>query len=155
MQMAYDRNAIFKKAMTAIEKHKLFFILDVVAFLPIRSSSLYEFFPLGSEEMDSIKEALESNKIEVKVSLRKKFYEGDRSAELLALYKLICTPEERQALSMTGEINVNLNASEAPAFDLTLLTDRERKLWYMLYDKACGKPITIDVTDDTPQIENE
>ena len=36
----------------------------------------------------------------MKVKLRKKLSEGEKAAEILALYKLIATDEERRALSM-------------------------------------------------------
>ena len=41
-----------------------------------------------------------SNKIAMKVKLRTKLSNGDKAAEILALYKLIATDSERRALSM-------------------------------------------------------
>ena len=48
----------------------------------------------GSEEL------LNKNRVEVKVAIRQKLFKGNKAVELLALYKLICTDEERKALSM-------------------------------------------------------
>lgn len=98
--MAYDKEDIFDKAIKAIEKNKLYFIEDVCAFLPVGKTTFYDFFPLESNEMNTIKELLDDNKISTKVRLRKKLENGDKAAEILALYKLIATPDERSALSM-------------------------------------------------------
>lgn len=98
--MAYDKKAIFEKAKQAIIDNSLYFIEDVVAFLPIVKVTFYDYFPIDSNEMNDIKELLDDNKISMKVKLRKKLSEGDKAAEILALYKLIATDDERRALSM-------------------------------------------------------
>lgn len=98
--MRYDKNEIFEKAKQAIIDNSLYFIEDVVAFLPIVKVTFYDYFPVDSNEMNEIKELLDNNKISTKVKLRKKLGEGEKAAEILALYKLIATDEERRALSM-------------------------------------------------------
>ena len=98
--MAYDRGKIFVKAKENIVKHRLFFIDDVISYSGISKQTFYDFFKVDSDELDEIKELLNKNKVEVKVSIRQKLFKGNKAAELLALYKLICTDEERKALSM-------------------------------------------------------
>lgn len=98
--MAYDRNKILVKVKENIVKHRLFFIDDVVAYCGISKPTFYDFFKVDSDDFNDIKELLDKNKVEVKVSIRQKLFKGDKAAELLALYKLICTDEERKALSM-------------------------------------------------------
>jgi hypothetical protein len=98
--MAYNKIDIFEKSKKAIEEHSLYFIEDVVAFLPIVKVTFYDYFPIDSDEMNTIKELLDDNKIATKVKLRKKLGEGEKAAEILALYKLIATEDERRALSM-------------------------------------------------------
>lgn len=98
--MAYDKNDIFERAKQAITDNNLYFIEDVVAFLPIVKVTFYDYFPIDSNEMNDIKELLDNNKVTTKVRLRKKLGEGDKAAEILALYKLIATEDERKALSM-------------------------------------------------------
>lgn len=67
--MAYDRKKIFEQAKEMIIKHKLFFIDDIVSFLPCSKSSFYEFYPDGSDELDELKGLLEVNRTTLKVSI--------------------------------------------------------------------------------------
>lgn len=95
--MAYDRKKVYEQALEAIEKHKLFFIDDIVAFLPISKSTFYEWELEKSEEL---KARLEKNRTELKVSMRSKWYKSNAPALQMALMKLIATPEELRKLSM-------------------------------------------------------
>jgi hypothetical protein len=98
--MAYDRDKIFEQAKKVIVTKKLYFIEDIVAYLPISKKSFYEFYPVESDECNELKELLEVNKVNTKVAIRKKLQKGDKAAELISLYKLICSEDERKALSM-------------------------------------------------------
>ena len=103
--MAYDRNKIFKQAQDVIREHNLFFIDDIVAWLPIGKTTFYEFFPLGSNELNELKKMLEDNKVRMKTSIRAKLYKG-KGADLIALYKMICTDEERKAIAMVNKTDL-------------------------------------------------
>ena len=99
--MAYNTATLKKQALAAIEKHKLFFIEDVVAFLPCGKTAFYEHFPNETNDRKDIDELLERNRIEVKTSMRSKWYKSEAPALQLSLYKLIATTDERNALSMS------------------------------------------------------
>jgi len=113
--MAYDRKKIFEQAKEVIVKHKLFFVDDIVAFLPCSKSSFYEFYPDGSDELDELKGLLEINRTTLKVSMRSKWYTSNAPALQMALMKLIATPEELRKLSMqyveSENVNTNTNTS--------------------------------------------
>ena len=113
--MAYDRIKIYQQALDLIEKKKLFFIEDVVTLLPCTKSTFYDFFPIDSNELNSIKEGLEKNKIEVKNGLRNKWYNGNNPLTQMALYKLIGTEEEYHRIASTKTENKNINI-EKPIF---------------------------------------
>jgi hypothetical protein len=98
--MAYDRKKIFEQAKEVIVKHKLFFIEDIVAFLPCGKTAFYEFFAPDTNEMNELKELLNQNRTELKVSMRSKWYKSNAPALQMALMKLIATPEELKKLSM-------------------------------------------------------
>ena len=97
--MAFDRDKLYQQAQTAITENNLFFIEDVVAFIPCSKPTLYEHFPIDSDELNNLKDLLEKNKIRTKSAIRAKLYKSPKASELLALYRLICTPEERKKLN--------------------------------------------------------
>ena len=103
--MAYNRKKILEQAKKAIEKHHLFFIEDIVAYLPITKKTFYEWWPVDSDECNDLKSLLEIEKINMKVKLRAKLYNSKGDTATLALYKLICTDEERQNLSTNWQKN--------------------------------------------------
>jgi hypothetical protein len=96
--MAYDRKKIFEQAKEVIVKHKLFFIDDIVAFLPISRSTFFEW---ELDKSDELKDLLNLNRTELKVSMRSKWYKSNAPALQMALMKLIANPEELKRLSMT------------------------------------------------------
>ncbi len=98
--MAYDKAKIYEQAKEVTVKNKLFFIEDIVAFLPITKKTFYEYFPLQSDESNELKELLQINKTELKVGLRKKWFSSNNATLQMALMKLICSDEERKMLSM-------------------------------------------------------
>ena len=99
--MAYDKKKLYKQALQVIEKNKLFFIEDVVAYIPCSKPTLYELFPIDSNELNTIKDALDKNKTEIKVSMRSKWYKSDNPTLQMGLMKLIGTEEEADRLNGT------------------------------------------------------
>ena len=95
--MAYDRIKIFEQAKEVIVKHKLFFVDDIVSFLPISRATFYDW---EFDKLDELKDLLETNRTELKVSMRSKWYKSNAPALQMALMKLIATPEELKKLSM-------------------------------------------------------
>jgi hypothetical protein len=114
--MAYDRTKIYQQALDLIEKKKLFFIEDVVCLLPISKPTFYDYFQIDSNELNTIKELLEKNKIEIKNGLRNKWYNGNNPLTQMALYKLIGTEEEYHRIASTKTENKNINI-ERPIFN--------------------------------------
>ena len=121
--MAYDRIKIFEQAKEVIVKHKLFFVEDIVAFLPCAKPTFYDFFPPESNELNELKELLEQNRVTLKVSMRSKWYTSNAPALQMALMKLIATPEELKKLSMQFVESENKNTNTN--FDITKIYDNE------------------------------
>lgn len=109
--MAYDRLKIFEQAKEMIVKHKLFFVEDIVAFLPISKTTFYEYFTVDSNETNELKGLLEVNRTTLKVSMRSKWYTSNAPALQMALMKLIATPEELKKLSMQFIESENTNTT--------------------------------------------
>lgn len=97
--MAYSKRKIYKQALQTIKDKKLFFIEDIVALLPCTKSTFYSFFNIDSDEMNTIKEALEVNKVEVKASMRKKWFDSENPSLQISLMKIIGTDEEAHRLN--------------------------------------------------------
>ncbi len=122
--MAYNKEKLYQQAEEAIKKNNLFFIEDIVAFLPCSKQTFYDYFPLNSDELDTLKDLLDDNKVKTKSSIRAKLWKSNKASELLALYRLIATPEEHQKLNQS-------------------YIDHTTK-----GDKFIFKPIDLDVTED-------
>jgi hypothetical protein len=119
--MAYDKKKIFEQAKEMIVKHKLFFIEDIVAFIPISKKTFYDYFPIESNECNELKGMLEINRTELKVSMRSKWYKSNAPALQMALMKLIATPDELKKLSMQYIESENKNTN----FDISNIYDKE------------------------------
>jgi hypothetical protein len=94
--MAYKTSELEKQALKAINEHNLFFIEDVVSYLPCSKPTFYEH---KLNESDSIKKALDQNKIITKVNLRKYWGNNHNPTTDIALYKLIGTDGEIEKLT--------------------------------------------------------
>ena len=116
----YDKNKLYEQSKEAIEENNLFFIEDIVAWLPCTKATFYEYFPLDSDELNELKGMLEVNKIRTKSSIRAKLFRSEKAGELLALYRLICTPEERRMLNQSY-LEVESNKSN---INITFVDDK-------------------------------
>jgi hypothetical protein len=98
--MGYDIKKLYAQALEISEREGIYFIEDIIALLPCSRATFWLHFPDGSDELDTLKERLAENKVSAKVRIRMKLENGEKAAELIALYKLIATDDERRALSM-------------------------------------------------------
>lgn len=118
--MAYDKKELFEKTISIIRENKFYFIEDVISKLPCAKPTFYDHFKIDSDEMNTIKEELELNKVNLKSSMRKKWYDSDNATLQIALMKLISTDEERKRISNTyidkSELNIN---GEGTSFNIT------------------------------------
>ena len=94
----YTTAELFEKAKEVIPKYKLIFIEDVCAYLGISKPTFYVHLPVGSNEFNELRELLDKNCIEIKVSLRKKWFDSDNATLQMALYKLTSTDVEHKKL---------------------------------------------------------
>ena len=115
--MAYNRAKIFEQAKEQITSKRLIFVEEVISFLPISKQTFYEFFKVDSNEFDELRELIETNKISLKTSMRKKWYDSDNATLQMGLMKLIATTEEHKRLSQTYvDSDVKVNGIEPVTF---------------------------------------
>lgn len=118
--MAYNKKELFEKAIEVIREKKLYFIEDVISNLPCAKPTFYDHFKIDSNEMNTIKEELELNKVALKSSMRKKWYDSDNATLQIALMKLISTDDERKKISNTYIDKTDLNVNgDSSSFTIT------------------------------------
>jgi len=127
--MAYNTQVLFEKAKEQIVSKRLIFIEEVATFIGVAKPTFYEHFPIDSNEMNELKKLIEDNKITLKTSMRKKWYDSDNASLQMGLMKLIGTPEELRRLSMNHNVTEEM---EKPIF----------------------KQIDLDVTENDSSNEN-
>lgn len=87
---------LVEACIKVIREEKIVFVNELVAFLPVSRSTFYNH---KLDKLDTLKEELEKNKIKTKHKLRKDWEDAKAPILQIALYKLLATPEERQALA--------------------------------------------------------
>ena len=122
--MAYKKEELENLSVEAIKQHKLFFVQDIIAFLPCTSSTFYH---QELEKSEKIKSALLEVRTNLKVSMRSKWYRSDNPTLQLALMKLLSSDEELRKLSMQHNVNeeyekpifngIDLNVAENDSAD--------------------------------------
>ena len=115
--MAHDTKKLITQSLAAIEKYKLFFIEDVVAYVGCSRATFYNH---NLDKLDTIKDALSKNKIDIKVSMRNKWYKSESATLQIALMKMIATDDEahrlngsRQEIKHNANVNVSKLSNEA------------------------------------------
>lgn len=116
--MPYDTKVLKQKAIEAIKKNKLIFIEDVCAMIGIAKSTYYDHFKEGSDDSNELNTLLNENKISLKVSLRKKWFDSDNATTQLALYKLCSEADELKRLS-TSHVDMTTNGKDINAKKMT------------------------------------
>ena len=124
MAQIYNKKDLFEQAKKAIKENNLFFFSDVIAFLPCHTDTFYQYFRPESKEHSELRSMLENNKIKTKSAIRAKLFKSQKAAELLALYRLICTPEEHRLLNQRY---IEQTIKEQPLFNIDIEDDPKSK----------------------------
>lgn len=107
----WNTEKLLAKALDEIAKDdNNLFIEDVVAACGVGKTTFYRYIPKDSEEYRQVWSKIQENRIEVKKFIRLKLRLSGKAAELLALYRMICTDEERRAINqqymeMSGKLD--------------------------------------------------
>ena len=104
----YDKEAIFETCKKVVEENRLFFIEDIIAFLPITKPTFYVYFPVDSYEFNTLKDMINRNKVLTKTEMRSRWYQSENPTLQIALYKTICSDDERKMLS-TNHTDITTN----------------------------------------------
>ena len=97
--MGKTTNQYEQEILKVIRKNRIFSILDIFAFY--KGCSRATFYNQKLDKIDSIKAAISDNKIITKQALKAKWAKSSNPTLQIALYKSICTDEERQHLNQS------------------------------------------------------
>jgi len=111
--MAYSKKELEKQALDAIKKHKLTWHDEIIAFLPCTKGTYYN---KKLHELDSLKDAILQNRLEMKAKLKKKWFESDNPTLSIALMKMIANDEEYDKLN-TSKQQVQQETTGSISFD--------------------------------------
>ena len=113
--MARTKQSMIDECLKVIEDNKLIFITEVVGFVTFCRATFYN---NDLDKIDSIKTAIENNRLAIKQGLRKKWYDSESPALQIALYKLTADANEyailnTQAVDHKGAITINYDKQDA------------------------------------------
>jgi hypothetical protein len=94
--VAYNKDEIIKQALQVIEDEQLTRISEVICFIPIASSTFYEWELEKSEEILS---KINEVKVKLKHKMKRKWSLSDNPALAIAAFKLIADEDEADALN--------------------------------------------------------
>lgn len=100
----YDYDEVLELSKKALKENNLTMVEDIAAFLPC---SLRTFYNYKLHELQELKDLITVNKIKMKQGLKKRWFDDGSSSERIALYKLLGTQDERDALNGKTEENKN------------------------------------------------
>ena len=96
--MHFKTKDLLEKSIKAIEENNLFFIEDVIAFLPCGRTTFYNH---ELDKVDELKELINTNRVKTKLKLQKKWQMSDNATLQMGMMKIIASIEERQRLSQS------------------------------------------------------
>lgn len=91
-----EYDALVEECLRIIKEANILFITDLVAFLPISRATFYNY---GLDKLDILKDEINKQRIITKQGLRAKWFKSKSPALQIALYKMIATKEEKEAIS--------------------------------------------------------
>jgi len=111
--MAYSKKKLEELALKAIKKEKLTWHDEVVAFLPCSRATYYN---KGLDKLDTIKDAINHNKVEMKAQMKHKWFNSDNATLQIALMKMIANQEEYDKLN-TSKQQIQSETTSSINFD--------------------------------------
>ena len=96
LNKAYNKEQLEKECLKAIKENEIVFFSEICAYVKPSNATLYNY---KLEKLDSIKDALKINRINIKAALRKSWEHSASATERIALYKLISSIEEHEKIS--------------------------------------------------------
>ena len=107
--MTFDKDDMLKKALEAAKKEELVYVEEVITYLPISKATFYSYFPLDSDGLNAIKEILETNIVNRKQRLVKKWEKSDNATLEVVAFKLLATEDQLRRINPPKDNSKNEN----------------------------------------------
>lgn len=95
--MAYNKEELEQQILKVIEENELTFFNEISLYVAASRATLYN---QEVDKLDTIREALETNRIKQKAAMRKKWRGSDNPALQISAYRLLADEEEMKKLTM-------------------------------------------------------
>lgn len=99
---------IEKKCLKLVVENSIVFIDEIFIYSEVLPS---DFFEMKLNESQKIKDAIDINRAKLKRDLRLKWFDSTNATLNAALYKLVCTDDEKRSLSSSG-VNKATNVND-------------------------------------------
>lgn len=135
--MVYDTKELEQRALKILRENEIVTTIENLASrMGISKVTLYSH---GLNELNTIKEAIEKNKIDIKETLRQKWLVSDNPTLQIAVYKLLAEDDEYLKLANAkGELkhSGNVGLYKSNEFEEQIKVDEESKtLLKRLYER--------------------
>ena len=90
-----------KQCVEIIIENSIVFVDEIFIFTEISPSMFYQ---AQLDKSAAIKDAIDINRAKLKRDLRRKWFDSTNATLNAALYKLVCSDEERRSLSAAGSV---------------------------------------------------
>lgn len=106
--MKINKEKIFDEVMKAIDKYQLLYVNDIPACVSCSRSYFLHNIYENEEYKEQIEESIAKQRINAKISIRKKWRDSEQFPQQMAVYKLCSTEEELHALSMSHKKEIEI-----------------------------------------------
>lgn len=92
---------IYNKCIELLEndKHNIRYVDELVAYLPISRTTFYDYFKVDSNNLNTLKDLIDDNKIKVKCKLRNKFEISENPTLNIIAFKTVANQDELDRLN--------------------------------------------------------
>ncbi|MDD2284710.1 MAG: hypothetical protein PHU98_06420 [Mariniphaga sp.] len=133
-KLKIDKKTIYESEIVEIiKKYNLYCIKDIFAFYTGIKSS--QFYNLELEKSERIKKAIDDNKRKTCQSLKNKWYKSDNPTLQIALFKCICSEEEKRSLAQNYTDITNSDGSMKPQPQIILASEKDLENQKRLLEK--------------------
>lgn len=122
--MAYDKDQIIEQALEVIDKEECTSIQEILLYLPISSATFYGW---ELEKLESLKKAIEKQKVRLKKGMRRNWRNSDNPTLQIAEFKLMANSEELEAITIS-KVKQDVKVESIPTIQYQIITNEDKEV---------------------------